>query len=99
MSIAALRIWRWVWFAVALGFVVSCIVAWPGRAALRKWQYRKTIVNAESALADRKMAAAALGARQALTLRPLDSRAIRVMARVAAQIGNPEMLIWQRRLC
>ena len=70
-----------------------------GEKAVRAWQYRRTVTSAEALVQAGDLRGAGLAARQALSLRPGDARALKVISVIAERMGGPEALVWQQQLC
>ncbi len=84
--------------------LTACIIAgiigaaWAAKPAYRNWKRQRHVAQADAYLAQSDFRNAALSARLALSIDPLDLRATQVMADITGRLRSPEFVAWRQRI-
>jgi thioredoxin-like negative regulator of GroEL len=91
------RFYLKLFFGSALGIILLIAVIWGGRDLYARWQERRLVRRALSAMQQGDDNAASLAARTVLELKPSSAPAARVMAELGEKTGNRVALDWRRK--
>ena len=92
------RFYLKLFFGSFLGLVLLIAVIWGSRDLYVRWQERRLVRRALSAMQQGDDNAASLAARTVLEMKPSSAPAARVLAELAEKIGNRVALDWRRKV-
>jgi hypothetical protein len=80
-----------------VGIILLVAFFWGGHSAYVRWQERRLVRRALTALSNGDAQDASLAARTVLELKPSSAPAVRIMAQLSEQAGNRIALDWRRK--
>lgn len=92
------RFYLKLFFGGTLGIILLVAVIWGGRDLYVRWQEKRLVRRALSAMQQGDENAASLAARTVLDMKPSSAPAARVIAELAEKSGNREALDWRRKV-